>query len=266
MYKPRQSYTSRSYSRQRPISGFLAPESYPKKRQPAPAAPVVSTFDHQSKSSLSPKVKTPLKSVLLQKKFVYTLAAAVTVLGGIAGLINLNIGHQPTEQVKAFQAAIPSAPPKPAQVNFGLPERLKIPKINVDAPVEQVGITPEGDMDVPKDPNNAGWYERGPRPGEKGSSVIAAHYGWRGGEAAAFDNLGKLQKGDKVYVEDETGATVTFVVREIRSYDPNADASDVFGASDDKAHLNLITCQGAWDKTQESYSDRLVVFTDKKLQ
>jgi LPXTG-site transpeptidase (sortase) family protein len=151
------------------------------------------------------------------------------------------------------------------QRKFGLPVRLKIPKINVDATVEYVGLTPDGAMDVPKDPADAAWFKLGPRPGENGSAVIAGHYGlWKNGERSVFDDVHTLRKGDKLSVEDEQGVTTMFVVREHRRVDPSADASDVFGSQDGKAHLNLITCEGVWNETQKSYSRRLIVFTDKE--
>lgn len=141
--------------------------------------------------------------------------------------------------------------------------RLRIPQINVDALIEDVGLTPEGAMDSPRGPNEAGWYKLGPKPGESGSAVIDGHSGWKNGIPAVFDNLHKLSKGDKIYVEDEKGSVVTFVVREIRKYNPTADASDVFWSADDNAHLNLITCGGTWDKISRSSSERLIVFADK---
>lgn len=150
------------------------------------------------------------------------------------------------------------------QASVELPVRLKIPKINVDAPVEQVGLAPDGAMEVPKERANVAWFNLGQRPGENGSAVIAGHYGWKNGKASAFDNLYKLRKGDKLYIEDGNGATITFVVRESRRYDPQADASAVFGSNDGKAHLNLVTCEGEWDKVSKTYSKRLVVFTDKE--
>ncbi len=147
----------------------------------------------------------------------------------------------------------------------GLPIHLKIPSINVDASFEYVGLTPEGAMGVPKERSNIAWFELGPRPGEKGSAVIAGHYGWKNGKGSAFDNLYKLHKGDTLYIENEKGEITTFVVRESRRYDPEADASSVFGSNDGLAHLNLITCEGVWDAVSKSYSQRLVVFTDKEL-
>jgi sortase A len=151
----------------------------------------------------------------------------------------------------------------PEHSGVGLPIRLFIPKIKVDAPVGPVGLTDTGAMDVPKGPSDAGWFELGKRPGEVGSSVIVGHFGWKDGIPAVFDELSVLRKGDLVTVLDEQNATTTFAVREIANYDPNADASDVFGSSDGKVHLNLVTCEGVWNKEGKSYSQRLVVFTDK---
>ena len=144
----------------------------------------------------------------------------------------------------------------------GLPVRLKIPKIKVNAVVETAGLTPDGAMGVPKGPANVAWFKLGPRPGNTGSAVIAGHYGFKKG--SVFDNLNKLQKGDKIYVEDDKGATSTFVVRDIKMFASNAGASEVFNSGDDKSHLNLITCEGIWNKATKNYSRRRVVFADKE--
>lgn len=146
----------------------------------------------------------------------------------------------------------------------GLPVRLEIPTLNIDASVEHVGVTDFGSMDVPENPDNVAWFDLGPRPGEKGSSVMDGHAGWSEGKAAVFDNLYKVRKGDKVFVTDDKGITLTFIVRETRRYDPGGDSSYVFSSNDGKSHLNLITCEGEWDKVSRSSSIRLVVFTDKE--
>lgn len=151
------------------------------------------------------------------------------------------------------------------QVSPGSPILLKIPNINVDAAIQYVGVTADGAMDVPKGPNDVAWLRIGPRPGEMGSAVIAGHYGrWKTGEGSVFDDLNKLNKGDKIYVKDDKGLITTFVVRESRIYDSKASASNVFGSNDGKAHLNLVTCEGVWDEVKKTYSHRLVVFTDKE--
>ena len=152
----------------------------------------------------------------------------------------------------------------PEQSGPGLPVRLKIPSIKVDALMEYVGLTPDGAMDVPKNRDNVAWFEPGQVPGESGTAVIAGHYGRQYGKGSVFDNLYTLRKGDKVYIEDEKGAGIVFVVRESRRFAATADATDVFGSDDGGAHLNLITCEGAWDKSEQQYPSRLVVFTDKE--
>jgi LPXTG-site transpeptidase (sortase) family protein len=150
------------------------------------------------------------------------------------------------------------------QSNVGLPVRLKIPKINVDAAVEYLGLTFGGAMDVPKGPNDVAWFNLGPRPGEIGSAVIDGHYGWKDNIPAVFDNLFKLKKGDKIYIVDERGTTVTFVVKEIGIYPQNGDATNVFSSNDGKAHLNLITCEGVWNIALQNRPSRLVIFTDEE--
>ena len=156
--------------------------------------------------------------------------------------------------------------PTEERVNLGLPVRLRIPKINVDAFVEYVGLTSQGEVGIPKDPANAAWFDLGPRPGENGNSIIVGHYGWNNNIPAVFDNLYKLKSGDKIYIEDEKGAIITFIVRESRRYDPGADVSYVFNSNDGGGRLNLITCEGIWNKVSKSYSKRLVVFTDKVVE
>lgn len=154
---------------------------------------------------------------------------------------------------------------KPKKLTAGYPLRLKIPKINVNAALDYVSLTSKGELASPSGPTKAGWYHHGPRPGEIGSAVIDGHFGWIDNTPAVFDNLVKLKKGDNLIVEDEKGATTTFAVVESRKYDPKADATEVFKSNDGLAHLNLITCQGAWNEAQQSYSNRLVVFADRVL-
>jgi LPXTG-site transpeptidase (sortase) family protein len=146
------------------------------------------------------------------------------------------------------------------------PVRLKIPKINVDAAIESVGLTPDGAVGVSKSPSKAAWFNLGPRPGENGSSIIDGHFGWKNGIPAVFDNLYKLKKGDKIYVENKNGLITTFIVRDFLNYDPKAEALDVFSSSDGKAHLNLITCGGTWNTVEKTHSKRLVVFADKEIK
>jgi LPXTG-site transpeptidase (sortase) family protein len=142
-----------------------------------------------------------------------------------------------------------------------LPIRLKIPRLEVDATIEYVGLTLKGAMDVPKGPLDVAWLDLGPRPGEIGSAVIAGHRGWKNGQVAIFDHLDKLRKGDNIYVETVGEKSIAFVIREIRVYDFDAYAPEVFSSADG-IHLNLVTCVGVWDTLLRRSSERLVVFAD----
>ena len=182
----------------------------------------------------------------------------------VIGYLFYFIPKENTENNSTLLTASVGSLYEPKKENIPLLENLKIPIIGVDATVESVGLTSAGAVDVPKGPSDAAWFDLGPRPGEIGSAVFVGHSGWKNGIPAVFDNLYKLNKGDKLYIESDKGVSTEFVVREIRTYGENDDASSVFISNDNKAHLNLITCEGIWNKAKKSYSNRLVVFADIK--
>jgi LPXTG-site transpeptidase (sortase) family protein len=144
----------------------------------------------------------------------------------------------------------------------GLPTRLQIPKIQVDTAIQPLGLTKAGDLDVPSTIVEVGWYKLGSRPGNTGAAVIDGHLDGLHGQPGVFANLKRLQKGDTIVVIDDNGTTITFQVSQIRSYSQSLHPAEVF-ESKSGTHLNLITCSGAWDTAQNSYDQRLVVFTDK---
>lgn len=150
----------------------------------------------------------------------------------------------------------------PAETVYGLPVRLKIPTLNVDANILDMGLTGSGNMDVPSTLVDVGWYKYGPHPGDRGSAVIAGHLGVGG--PGVFVGLIKLQKGDKLVVVDDKGQTINFNVRELQTYDQASHPSEVFNSSSG-THLNLITCTGTWMAAERTYSQRLVVFADKSI-
>jgi len=124
-------------------------------------------------------------------------------------------------------------------------------------------VLANGEMGAPEGPDGVAWFKFGPHPGEIGSAVIDGHYGWKDSLPAVFDRLKELKTGDKLTIEDDKGLIATFIVREIRGYDPKADATDVFVSKDGKSHLNLVTCDGPWNRNTASRPNRIVVFTDK---
>lgn len=139
----------------------------------------------------------------------------------------------------------------------GVPNRLQIPAIGVDAAVEFVGVDSKGVMEVPINGIDVGWFYPGPRPGEKGSAVIAGHLDNKDGSDAVFANLNKLKQGDHLYVVDSNGIPTIFIVQGSHEY--NVGYADEVFSRNDGTYLNLITCDGVWDGTKKSYNKRLVV-------
>jgi len=205
--------------------------------------------------------------IKVSSKFLSFISIGVGMVFSLVFFLNLNY-HSSSKDFyiqPVLSASSQLADKQAVQtlVKPDVPVRLKIPKINLDISLEQVGLTSQGAVDVPKGKSNAAWFNVWPRPGEIGSAIIVGHYGiFKNGISAVFNNLSKLKPGDKIYTEDKDGKTIIFVVRKFQTYNSNDNAVDVFSPNDGKAHLNLITCEGVWDKISKSYSKRLIIFAD----
>lgn len=166
---------------------------------------------------------------------------------------NSNLAQQPVTQNVLPANNINGTP--------GLPVRLKIPSIEVDAMVESVGITPEGAMGIPEDADNVAWYNLGSRPGEQGSAVIDGHFDKEDQSPAVFAKLDQLMPGDVLYLENDQNENLTFVVKESRMYDVRDSTEEIFN-NNDGIFLNLITCAGDWDVHNKDYNQRRVIFAE----
>ncbi len=157
----------------------------------------------------------------------------------------------------------PLATVSPSADTEAVPVRLLIPAIRVDAPVEDVGITASGDLGVPRrNPwEDTGWYQDGPRPGARGSSVIDGHLDRPGKLPAVFWRLRDLRVGNDVFVIDAQGRRYHFRVTGVVLYLPQeAPLQQIFG-NESGSFLNLITCAGEWIVSQHQTMYRLVVYT-----
>jgi sortase A len=152
-----------------------------------------------------------------------------------------------------------SASAQPATRKPALPKELVIPAIHVDAPVEHVGTTSDGAMDAPHEWNDVAWFDQGFRPGEPGSAVIAGHLDSTT-DRAVFWDLRLLKAGDTVQVKDDDGSQLTFQVQDSEIYAFNqAPLQKIFGGGT-QAMLNLVTCNGVFDRGAKNYDKRLVVY------
>lgn len=151
----------------------------------------------------------------------------------------------------------------PAPSGLVLPEsqpvRIRIPAIDVDSALIELGLQPDGTMEVPADGTVAGWYTRAPAPGQRGPAVIAAHVDWDG-EPGVFYDLDELRPGDEVSVQRRDGATALFRIDRVEQYPKTDFPTDAVYGDIDHAGLRLITCGGAFDDQAHSYEDNIVAY------
>jgi sortase (surface protein transpeptidase) len=192
------------------------------------------------------------------------LAGVLTIVGGTVGLTRLTShpGDVPRPLPKSSPAphgifAVPPAARSAKKV--ARPVALRIPAIAVRTPLERLGRTPQGTLQVPASTTVAGWYTGSPRPGEIGSSIIAGHIDSTQGPAVFF-RLRLLRPGDLVYVRRSDGTLVVFRVYAEHMYPKNDfPTARVYGPTPD-AELHLITCGGVFDQATSSYLSNVVVY------
>lgn len=221
------------------------------------------------------------------------LTASVVSLGMCVGVVMVADGlHTPTPppQPTAAQAfpkaagpapapaaATSSAPAAPAAPAFDIsklqpvdeppvlgpatPTRVRIPAINVNAPLTALGLDSSGRLAAPPEQNRnlAGWYGDGASPGEIGTAVIAGHVDTNQGPAV-FYSLGAVKRGAEVDVDRSDGVTAVFTVDAVQAYDARAFPSDKVYDDGARAELRVITCGAGFDKRHYQYMGNVVVF------
>lgn len=138
--------------------------------------------------------------------------------------------------------------------------RVQLAAIGVDAaPLEPLGLLPDGSLAAPADFGQAGWFAGGTVPGQRGPAVIAGHVDSVAGPAVFF-RLRELKPGNLVVVELADGSELTFSVYRTEQVPKDAfPTAEVYGPTPD-AELRLITCGGEFDRSERSYRDNTVVF------
>ena len=196
------------------------------------------------------------------------LALALPVAAGFVGMsVSLALGsHAVTanDAIGSIPVATETAVVAVATTPYVAPTepvRLVIPTINVNATIQRVGLSwrNNGDMGVPTNFTDVGWYNNGPFPGALGNAVIDGHLDGKYVPEAVFFRLGDLQLGDIVEVIDSSGVLRKFKVTSSELYEFNASTEDIFAGNTATAQLRLITCAGDWDDSSHSYNKRIVV-------
>jgi hypothetical protein len=218
------------------------------------------------------------------------LLLAIVLLGGCS---SSNGASGPASADKAGGSR-PAALPVPAPLTDAaldmragpvpVPLELRMPSLDVLAPVLGVGMSPEDVMDAPVGPaddpvwNQAFWYRGSAVPGEPSTALIAGHAKDPLGRPGVFARIDDLRRGDPIVVRDtRDGLEVRFTVTETRSY-PLAETTDpavltaIYGAgpvagtwpqssADGLSHLTLITCEGTF--RDGTHDHRRVVYATR---
>jgi hypothetical protein len=188
-------------------------------------------------------------------------AAALVLVIASGWLITFGVrsflGSGDTAAPEAGQSTMPLLAPRVVR-----PVQLRIPAIKVSADVTGLGLNDDRTVEVPKDPDEVGWYRLGPSPGRPGSAVILGHVDSVHGPAV-FYRLWDLKRGDRVDVRLADATVAHFKVARVVSYaNEEFPATKVYrGGAGGRPALNLVTCTGAYDKAAGGYQSNLVVYT-----
>lgn len=215
-------------------------------------------------------------------KFARTLSLAVFALGAIllvAGVACSGGDAQepdptptPTEAATATPVPTRTPPPTPTATPTpfdGAVARIKIPRFNVDAPIEELAINARNELDTPKDENKSvGWYYIYDKPGWSGNAIFSAHVYYHS-IPAPFVSLAKSVEGDEIFVVMEDGTEYRYTVISNKRYHrddvPMGDIIWPKEKADYDEWVTLITCGGELDSTGQEYVSRDVIVAKRVM-
>jgi sortase (surface protein transpeptidase) len=176
----------------------------------------------------------------------------------------------PAEDADDADAAAPSdeppmfttTAPRGAIDRATWPTAVRIPALQVAAPVQVVGVGSEGALIVPHSPMDVGWYQGGSVPGEPGVALLTSHVDTRSEGRGVFAGLVELEEGDTVTIVTADGVeqrwTVTARTQHLKSELPEG----LFARSGEPV-LALVTCGGPFDRSTRSYRDNVIVWAQR---
>jgi hypothetical protein len=195
------------------------------------------------------------------------LAGALAALGAVlvvTGVLAQETPPAPARDLGSIPApARAAATPGIRALPRSRPVSLAIPAIGVRASLIDLGLTADGGLQVPPltaaGVREAGWYDRGPAPGQAGPAVIAGHVDSYAGPGVFF-RLGALRPGDQVDVTRADGITAVFRVDAVEEVSKAAfPARQVYGPVS-YAGLRVITCGGQFDDQTRHYLSSIVIY------
>jgi LPXTG-site transpeptidase (sortase) family protein len=140
------------------------------------------------------------------------------------------------------------------------PVRLMIPKLDVTADVDLVGVHSDGWVEIPEDVARVGWYKFGAAPGAAtGSAVIVGHRDGFDLGAGALYRLSELAPGDVIEIEREDGSSISYAVTSREAIDKDELPSEELISEKGDQRLTLLSCIGYFDRDGGGYVQNIVV-------
>jgi hypothetical protein len=156
----------------------------------------------------------------------------------------------------------------------GSPTRMSISALNVDAPIETIGLdrraqpdsTGQAPLGAPTDQRKAGWYAAGPKPGSGTGTVLTNGHTYRDGSAIfQQDFTAKVALGQQIDLLIDNGSTCSYRISAVwRDVDAVTDypllvASEHLYDQQGPERLFLETCGGPWVESADRFKDINVI-------
>lgn len=140
------------------------------------------------------------------------------------------------------------------------PARLHIPRLGVHMPIAATGVLEDGQMQLPDDPDEIGWYRFGALPGDpRGSAVLGGHVDSRRYGVGPLARLAAVRNGDSIAVSTPDGTTVRYRVTSVERISKAGLPTEELFDPDSRPRLVVITCGGRYLPEAGGYEDNVVV-------
>lgn len=141
------------------------------------------------------------------------------------------------------------------------PRELALPS-GTTAPIRLADVAASGELSVPDDSAQLGWWVGGsPLGASAGVTLVAGHVDTAEFGLGVFAELEELSPGDTVTLTDGLGARHDYVVTGASQVQKTELPGELFDAGG-PPRLALVTCGGPFDRDTGRYRDNVIVWAD----
>ena len=142
-------------------------------------------------------------------------------------------------------------------------------------PTGAVGAPETAALTIPPDIHTVGWWdgtvsdgdrsvqENAPAPGQPGVALIAGHVDSAAAGPGALHDLGTLQVGDVIRIDDSTGGVSTWSVAAPPETNLKTQLPPALWVTTGAPRLALVTCGGPFDSATGHYLDNVIVWASQ---